>query len=113
MTPYPFVFMIPAMVIYEVNLKLNPSIETEYLEWLDDHIDRMLKLPGFRQAFVYKSEATDDSELKPYCVQYFVESREQLQDYLDRFAPSMRQEAALKFGSLFYVDRRILHSLDN
>lgn len=99
------------MVIYEVNLKLNSSIEEEYLEWLDDHVDRMLKLPGFKNAFIYKAESTDDSNLKGYCVQYFVESREALQDYLDKQAPSMRQEAATKFGSLFYAERRILHSL--
>jgi len=101
------------MVIYEVNLKLNPSIEQDYLEWLDDHIDRMLKLPGFKNAFIYKPEPTDSSPLKSYCIQYFVESRDHLQDYLDRHAVSMRQEASVRFGSLFHAERRILHSLEN
>jgi heme-degrading monooxygenase HmoA len=101
------------MVIYEVNLKLNPAIETEYLDWLEEHMDRMLKLPGFKNAFLYKAEATDDSNFVPYCVQYFVDSRDALQNYLDRHAPEMRQEASTKFGSQFYAERRILHSLEN
>lgn len=100
------------MVIYEVNLKLNPNIEQDYLQWLDDHIDRMLKFPGFKNAFVYRPEQTDDSNWKGLCIQYFVENRDFLQDYLDRHAPSMRQEASVRFGSLFYADRRILHSLE-
>ena len=38
------------MIIYEVNIELNPDIVNEFDEWLDEHIEQMLQFEGFSSA---------------------------------------------------------------
>ena len=40
-------------VIYEVNLQVEPQIQTAYLNWLQDHIKIILQQPGFIDATLY------------------------------------------------------------
>lgn len=94
------------MIIYEVNIDIDPSIEKEYIHWLKSHIDQILKIDGFSKAEVYQREA--ENQKKGITVHYYLETKEKLDDYLTHFAPKLRQEALDKFGSQFSASRRIL-----
>ena len=90
------------MIIYEVNLKVNEDVVSEYLLWLDEHIYDMLKFPGFETATVHKIDSTQ------FVVSYEVDTMESLQNYFDNHAPKMRGDGITKFANKFSASRRIL-----
>jgi hypothetical protein len=97
-------------LIYEVNLELDPGIQDEYDQWLEDHVGEMLALPGFLSADISvvapDAERPDDRPRR--CVRYVVASREALDDYFRDQAPRMRALGAEKFGDRFQATRRVI-----
>ncbi len=101
------------MIIYEVNLTVNPEIANEYRRWLHSHIDDILKLEGFHAAKWYQrdnDEAGGNGEC--WTIHYFLDSRAALNHYLDHHAESLREEGAQKFGGKFSANRRVLEPLE-
>ena len=101
------------MLIYEVNLTVSTEIASEYKAWLLDHIDEMLKIPGFHAAKFYQRDA-DEAGGNGECwtVHYFVDSRAALNDYFDGQAKVMREEGIKRFGGKFSANRRVLEPLE-
>lgn len=93
------------MLVYEVNLFLQKNITSEYLPWLDRHMEEMLKYNGFKKAELF--EVDSDDEFDQFTVQYWVNSRESLDHYFEKYAETMRNEAKEKFGDQFTAHRRI------
>ncbi len=96
------------MIKYEVNLEINKTIDENFLEWLPHHIDEILKFKGFQNASIFTDNSCD-SEL--YCkitVHYELDSREDLQNYFDNHATTMRDKTVKMFGDNFKASRRIL-----
>ena len=81
------------MIIYEVNLTIKKDIVTDFLNWLDNHIIEMLEFKGF-----VNSSKLKISELA-YCVQYSVDSIEDLNHYFDNYAEKMRNDGLNEFGN--------------
>lgn len=101
-------------IIYEVNLKVVQTIAQEYLSWLHDHVNEMLKQTGFLQARVYQDISENEQDVQSTChyiVQYTVATRESLQQYFEHVAPLMRQQGIERFGDKFTATRRILQPI--
>ena len=106
------------MIIYEVNLTINPEVEAEFRSWLTDHIKQMLKLPGFIAAQIFTRKADEEDRALPkkalLTVHYTVKSRKELEEYFEKYAVKMRADGLQKFPEAFTVHRRILYpTLDN
>lgn len=95
------------MVIYEINLDIDVDIFAEYMLWLKEHIQKMLKFPGFVKALTLQEERADQ-ERKYITVQYSVESLEILNDYMAKHANRLRQEGLDRFANKFKISRKIL-----
>lgn len=95
------------MIIYEVNLSVDPAIQREFEPWLTDHVDQMLAIPGFLDAECMRV-LDEDSERVELCVQYRLSDREALQRYLADQAASMRGDGLARFGDRFSTSRRVL-----
>jgi hypothetical protein len=94
------------MIIYEVELWIDPTIEEEFLPWLQQHVNDMLEMDGFLSAQV--EEVTEPvSEYLNILCRYSVRSELDLFDYLEINAPLMRQEGIDRFGDQFKAKRRI------
>lgn len=97
------------MVIYEVNLAVDADIAEAYAAWLAPHIDEVLAVPGFVSAEWWTVEADrQPGDRVRWCVQYRVESRAALRDYLDHHAARLRGDGLDRFGGRFDATRRIL-----
>ena len=97
--------------IYEVTLTVDREITGSLDAWLAHHVSEMLALPGFNRAKVYALD--DDEEGRTRRVtQYFLESDEHLQQYLDGPATDMRQSGIDRFGERMSAQRRILRSTE-
>jgi quinol monooxygenase YgiN len=94
------------MVLYEVEIRLDPTIEAEWLDWIPGHAARLLALPGFRSAELYRAE---DESPPLYRVCYRLSDPAALQEYLTRHAPRLRAEGEARFGGRFQARRRIFH----
>ena len=97
------------MVIYEVNVAVDPGVADAYAAWLAPHIGEVLAVPGFVSADWWAVEADgDDRPRVRWCVQYRVESRGALQAYFDEHAERLRGDGLARFGGRFQATRRIL-----
>lgn len=102
------------MIIYEVNLEVEESIKFKYAGWLPAHIEKMMKIPGFTNAYWFSRQ--NEIEGKPqdktlWTLHYVVKDEAALKDYFNNQAKAMRQETIDLFGNAFKAERRILYPL--
>lgn len=100
------------MLIYEVNLEVDEDINYKMAAWLQEHIANMLNFNGFKSAYWYFRLPEDEGDeafgKTLWTIQYVVETRQQLDDYLNNHAAAMRTEGEEKFGGKFKASRRIM-----
>ena len=64
------------MIIYNITIKVQPSIKNDWLQWLqNEHIPGMIQTGCFTKATILHLLEIDDSEGPTYAVQYFAESK--------------------------------------
>jgi len=97
------------MVEYEVTIKVQNEIYKNYLIWLKEHIQEMLKVEGFISAKYYTVDVLGENIV---CVRYLVESKEMLQKYITETSKNMRGSYKIEFENKFKISRRILHEGD-
>lgn len=95
------------MIVYEVNLRVDAGIASDYRAWLVAHVEEMLTFPGFLSAECFEAE-TDHASARAFCVQYRLVDAAALDDYLREQAPRMRAEGEARFGGRFSASRRLL-----
>lgn len=101
------------MLIYEVNLTIDRSIEGAYAAYLPGHIEEILALPGFTGALWFERDPTMEGGLDGKClwtIHYHLRDRNALEVYLRDHAPALREDAVRRFGNQFSATRRVLVS---
>lgn len=103
------------MLIYEVNLEVDEEINYKVAAFLQGHIEKMLSFKDFRTAYWYFRRPEDEDGSPPgktlWTIQYVIDSREGLDDYLNNHAQRMRAETSEQFGDKINATRRILNLL--
>lgn len=102
-------------VIYEVNIRVAHPIYDEYVHWIKHHVKDMLKLDGFEKALIFSedSEPSSNTAEQSIVVQYYLNSRQDLDHYFLHHAADMRKQTKDLFGEQFSVTRRILTLMDS
>ena len=82
----------------------------DYLNWIDVHINEMLKIEGFIRAFLFhrEREPNDEKDKLLLTVHYFIKTKELFQKYVDGKGKIMQKEAETKFAGKYTASRRIL-----
>ncbi|HSN60343.1 MAG TPA: DUF4286 family protein [Ferruginibacter sp.] len=97
------------MFIYNVTIKVTHAIATEWLQWLrEEHIPEVTATGFFTHARILQLLEVDDSEGPTYAIQYFAESIEKYEQYIETFAGMMRQKSFEKWGDQFIAFRSIM-----
>lgn len=98
------------MFIYNVSIKLIPSIEKEWLQWMkEEHMNEVIATGMFDTAQLFELlEPKDEEDGKTYIAQYFTDSEERYKNYIDQFAPALREKGYEKFGNQFIAFRSIM-----
>jgi hypothetical protein len=103
------------MLIYEVNLEVDEDINYKMAAFLQEHLQKMLSFKGFQTAYWYFRRPEDEEDPPAgktlWTIQYVIDKREDLDDYLTNHAQSMRNEAQERFAGKFQATRRILNLL--
>jgi hypothetical protein len=86
------------MLLYNVTIGVDPDIEQEWLRWMrEKHIPQVLRTGMFVESKMYKVlHDTDDGTIS-YSVQYFARSIDEVQQYLEIFAPKLIEEHRVRF----------------
>jgi hypothetical protein len=94
-------------------MKVDPSIEHEWVKWQkEEHIPAIMATGKFIEYRFYRLLGQDEADGLTYVVQYSTPSMDLYNNYIEQFAPALRQKAMIKWGSGFVAFRTIMQSVD-
>ncbi len=97
------------MIIYNVTIKVEHAIASEWLTWLkQEHIPDIIATGCFTKATILHLIETDDSEGITYAVQYHALAKAMYNQYIEQFADTMRKKGADKWGNRFIAFRTVM-----
>lgn len=100
------------MFVYNITSKVDHAIVQEWLQWqMQTHIPEMLATQLFLDHRFYKllDHAEDFDET--FAIQFFCESKQKYEAYLQHFAPALRQKSQKKWGDKVVSFRTRLESV--
>lgn len=97
------------MIIYNVTVNIEESVEQEWLKWMNEtHIPEVMKTGMFISAKMTKVLVEEQMGGKTYSIQYTCESHSKLDEYQSKFAQKLQQEHTQKFQGKFVAFRTLL-----
>lgn len=100
------------MFIYNVTVGVDKSIEQEWLFWMKEiHIPDVMRTKMFLGHKIYKVLTTEDEDHVSYAIQYSAQSLNELEVYLEKYAPALREEVNKKFGDKQASFRTLLEEI--
>jgi hypothetical protein len=101
------------MLIYNVTTKVALDIHVEWLNWMkEEHIPEVLATEMFSHHLIVRLLETDESDGMTYAVQYFSSSRELYENYINHFAPVLREKALKRWGSRIISFRTLMEVIN-
>ncbi|MEX1239057.1 MAG: DUF4286 family protein [Cyclobacteriaceae bacterium] len=86
------------MLLYNVTVGVDKDAEEEWLQYMrEKHIRDVLNTGLFVESKMYKVLHDQDEGTISYSIQYFARSIEDVQQYLEVFAPSLIEEHRKRF----------------
>jgi hypothetical protein len=97
------------MYIYNVTIKLQWQIHDEWFAWMKNtHIKNVLQTKCFKDYKMVRLLDIDEEEGPTYAVQYFCDTLNDYENYINNFANTLRQEGLEKFGNKFIGFRTLM-----
>lgn len=97
------------MIIYNVTIKLEEAIHSQWLQWLkEEHIPEVIGTGCFDKATILRLHEVDDSEGPTYAIQYAAGSKALYNRYIELYAPEMRRRSFDKWGNRFIAFRSVM-----
>ena len=101
------------MIVYNITTKILPHIEEQWLQWqTHEHIPEIMATGLFDAFKKYRLLEQDDTEGITFTIQYFTSSRQRYQQYVDRFAASLRKKAIEKWGDQSIAFRTVMEHVE-
>jgi hypothetical protein len=86
------------MILYNITYNIDKEIDNEWVNWLRDYyLPEVMGGGQFVQYKVYRLLKTEDDGSINYALQFFCESIESLNDFLENRAPALSQQLMEKF----------------
>ncbi len=101
------------MILYNVTLNIDPSIKDEWLEWMKEiHLPQVMATLKFTSYAMYKiqNHNADDTSLN-YSVQYFANTIEEYNDYIETHSTALKQKTIEKYGDKVLAFRTVLEKV--
>jgi hypothetical protein len=100
------------MLLYNVTVGIDKDAEQEWLEYMrDKHIQDVMNTGLFVQSKMYKVLHDQEDGTTSYSIQYFARSIEDIQQYLEVFAPVLIEQHKKKFANRHIAFRTLLEEI--
>jgi hypothetical protein len=97
------------MIVYNVTIKVDHSIASQWLEWLKkEHIPDVTGTGCFTHANAFHLFEADDEEGITYVVQYHASGPAEYNRYITEFADEMRKRSIERWGNKFIAFRTVM-----
>jgi hypothetical protein len=97
------------MIIYNVTIKVEAQIADAWLQWLlSDHIPSVMQTNCFVDYKVVRLLEVDESEGPTYAIQYYAQSKEDYNRYIEMYSSEMRKVSFEKWGERFIEFRSVM-----
>lgn len=100
------------MVLYNVTISLDPSIELDWLDWMrKSHIPEVLATKCFKEARLSRINAEEEGGVT-YSVMYFSVSQDLYDQYKNEFALDLQKKHTEKYNGKFATFRTVLNVIE-
>lgn len=99
------------MIVYNVTVKVEKSIEEEWLTWIESHAPEVVATGCFESYSFFELLDPKVDEMRTFVIQYFAKTMQDYERYLSDFAPKLKEDGIKKFGEKFVAFRSILEKL--
>jgi len=101
------------MLLYNVTVKIDHDIEQDWLDWMQSvHIPRVMATGLFYNHFIFKLLNEAEHDGITYSIQYYANSIDDVEQYLENYAPAYIDEHMHKFRHKHVAFRTLLESVD-
>lgn len=100
------------MLLYNVTVGIDKDTEVEWLKYMkEEHIQDVMNTGLFVESKFYKVLHDQDEDTISYSIQYFARSIEDIQQYLEVFAPVLIEKHRKKFENKHVAFRTLLEEI--
>jgi hypothetical protein len=100
------------MIVLNLTVKVHVSILEGWLAWLQqEHIPSILATGSFDDYKFYRLMEQDESEGPTFVLQFYTQTPEAYQRYIDTHESRMQQDALSKWGEAFVAFRTTMEEL--
>ena len=100
------------MLLYNETIGIDKEIENEWLNWMKNiYMPLMMSTGLFTDSKIYRVLHDNDDNSVSYSVQYFSNSIENVQLYLDLYAPKIADEFRKIFPDKHVIFRTLLEQV--
>lgn len=97
------------MILYNVTVSIDPSIEEDWLAWMQkDHIPKVINTGVFSKCLLSKINGNEEAECT-FSVMYWAKSQTALEDYFENQAPLLQKEHGDRYQGKFGAFRTTLN----
>jgi hypothetical protein len=101
------------MLIYNVTIKIEWEISTDWVEWMKTvHIPEVMDSGCFVKHHFVRILQIDETEGPTYAVQYFADQLVKYDHYIKEFAPILREKTFEKWGAKFIAFRSLMEIIE-
>jgi hypothetical protein len=101
------------MIVYNMTIKVDPAIETVWLQWLkQEHIPDSLASGQFTHWKMFRLLDQDDTDGPTFVIQYFASSLEHYNRFIEEYAPMLSKKAFERWGDRFIAFRTVMQVVD-
>jgi len=86
------------MYIYNITINIDNSVHAEWLVWIQDHVQKVLKTGHFLSAKMTEVLVEEEMGGRTYSIQYTAKTREDLDVYYAEDEGKLDNEALAKFA---------------
>jgi hypothetical protein len=100
------------MIIYNITLGVENSVAADWVRWMQEtHIPELLQTGLFTDYRLCKLLEQDEAEGTTFVAQYYCDSRENYDNYINSHAPAMREKMVTIFGDRVMAFRTVMEVL--
>jgi hypothetical protein len=103
------------MLLYNVTVKISTEKQAEWLKWMREiHIPEVLATGVFSHHRLCKMvmPVDEDNDGETYAIQYFCADMDTLNNYFDKYAPTLQRHHTKHFGGHFVAFRTVLEIVE-